>query len=684
MADALEGLLQAMLGADAQFRSGQREAIGAVLEGGKRALVVQRTGWGKSIVYWIATRVRRDAGHGPTIIISPLLSLMRNQLALAGKLGLRAVTINSSNTDEWEQVEADIAADRCDVLMISPERFANEDFVTHVLPTLRSVGLFVVDEAHCISDWGHDFRPDYRRIQRILDALPATVPVLATTATANDRVVADVVEQLGGNVAIYRGSLARDSLVLQNVVLADQSERLAWLGEHVPALPGTGIVYCLTVADTQRVAAWLRDLGIDAQAYFGGLAADERLRLESQLLNNEIKALVATVALGMGFDKPDLGFVIHYQRPGSVIAYYQQVGRAGRALEQARGILLSGREDDDIGEYFIETAFPPTAHMEQVLDELGEVESMSIRQLEPRLNLRHGQIEKALKLLEIDGAVGRERGRYFRTPNPWSPDAERIERVTATRRAELAQMQTYVEHGGCLMEFLTGALDDPSSRVCGHCANDGADPRSHTPDPLLVERATTFLRRDARTISPRSQWALGARSTLTGKIRSPNQPGVALCVYGDAGWGRLVADGKYRDGRFDRRLVEAAAELIQQRWRPNPRPTWVTAVPSNTRPGLLGVFGSQLSDVLGLPFEEVLAAKDGPDQKLMENSAQQLRNVAGKLVIVAPVPPGPVLLIDDIVDSRWTLTYAGWLLREHGAGEVHPFALAVASARGDT
>lgn len=345
---------------------------------------------------------------------------------------------------------------------------------------------------------------------------------------------------------------------------------------------------------------------------------------------------------------------------------------------------MSGREDDDIGEYFITTAFPPAAHMERVLAELGEVASMTIRRLESRLNLRHSQIEKALKLLEIDGAVGREKGEYFRTPNPWSPDAVRVERVTAIRRNELAQMQMYLEHDGCLMEFLTRALDDPTSEPCGRCANEAGDRRPIAPDPLLVERATTFLRRDARPIPPRSQWPLGAVNGLSGRIRSPNQPGTALCVYGDAGWGRMVADGKYRDGRFDERLVAASAELIGQRWRPEPRPTWITAIPSNKRPGLLGTFGSELAELLGLPFEEVLAVSDGPDQKEMENSAQQLRNVARKLTIVTPVPLGPVLLIDDIVDSRWTLTFAGWLLRQHGAGEVHPFALAVASARADT
>ena len=673
-----------MIGPDAEFRVGQREAIDAVLHGGRRALVVQRTGWGKSIVYWIATRIRRDAGHGPTLIVSPLLSLMRNQITMAEKIGIRAATINSSNNGEWEEIEACLFSDACDVLMISPERFGNDDFTQRVLPKLRSIGLFVVDEAHCISDWGHDFRPDYRRIGRILGALPASVPVLATTATANNRVIEDVAEQLGDAVEIYRGPMSRDTLRLQNIALADQSQRLAWLAEQIPRLPGSGIVYCLTVADTQRVARWLQDNGITAEAYNADIDNEDRLRLEAMLVANEVKCLVATVALGMGFDKPDLGFVVHYQRPGSVVAYYQQVGRAGRAVDEAHAILLSGREDDEIGEYFIATAFPPTAHMQEVVDELAGVESLSIRQLESRLNLRHSQIEKALKLLEVDGAVAKEGGRYFRTANAWTPDVQRIERVTQHRRAELAQMQTYVQYPGCLMEFLARALDDPSAAPCGRCANETGLRHPARVHPALVDRATTFLKRDARPIQPRSKWPPGAVDGFKGGIVPANEPGFALCVYGDAGWGQLVASGKYETGIFDRRLVEAAAELVRRRWSPDPYPEWVTAIPSTRRPGLLGNFGREVARYLGLPFAEPLAAMEGRDQKAMENSAQQLRNVMRKIKVVSSVPPGPVLLIDDIVDSRWTLTYAGWLLQRHGAGAVYPFALATAAARDDS
>ena len=366
--DALQVHLETMFGPGAQFRDGQREAIEAVVPDGSRTLVVQRTGWGKSLVYWIATRVRRDQGHGPSLIVSPLLSLMRNQIEAADRLGLRAVTINSANRDAWDDIEDDLVANRIDVLFVSAQRFANQDFTTRLLPRLqRTIGMFVVDEAHCISDWGHEFVPDYRRIGRLLPTLGAQVPILGTTATANDRVVEDVAAQLGEHVSVIRGPLARDTLHLDAIPLRDQAERLAWLAEHLPTMPGSGIVYCLTVADTQRVSGWLVGQGIDARPYNADIAPEEREALEQDLLANRCKALVATVALGMGFDKPDLGFVVHYQRPGSPIAYYQQVGRAGRAVDNAFGILLSGREDDAIAEYFLATAFPPSARMADIL-----------------------------------------------------------------------------------------------------------------------------------------------------------------------------------------------------------------------------------------------------------------------------------------------------------------------------
>jgi ATP-dependent DNA helicase RecQ len=682
--DLLQRHLQTMLGADATFRDGQREAIEAVARDGERTLVVQRTGWGKSLVYWIATRVRRDEGRGPTLIISPLLALMRNQIAMAARLGIRAATINSGNQAEWDDVQAGLAANAIDVLLISPERLANQRFTRDVLPSIQgSIGLFVVDEAHCISDWGHDFRPDYRRIGRILGLLDQRVPVLATTATANDRVVADVVEQLGEGVRVFRGPLGRDSLMLDSIVLADQAERLAWLAEVLPRLPGSGIVYCLTVADTQRVATFLTAQGIVASAYNADLSTGEREVLEDALIANEIKALVATVALGMGFDKPDLGFVVHYQRPASAIAYYQQVGRAGRAVESAHGVLLSGREDDDIAEYFMRTAFPPTVHMHEILGALEGADTMSGQAIERAVNLPRGQITQALKLLELDGAVARHNGRYLRTPNPWHQDEARIERVLAARRLELEQMQAYTRHDGCYMEFLTDLLDDPAAAPCGRCSNDIGRGLPREVDPERVRAAISFLRRDLRTIKPRKQWTADAVLGLSGRITPPNEVGCALCVYGDAGWGRDVQRGKYVDGRFGRDLVVASARAIRDRWRPQPEPTWVTGLPSTAQRGIVDAFARSLASELGLPYVGCLSVLHGaPPQKEMQNSVQQLRNAHAKLAIESgAVPQGPVLLVDDIVDSGWTMTVAGELLRLRGSGQVHPFALAMANGR---
>ncbi len=680
--DALQPHLETMLGWGAAFREGQREAIEAVVRDGSRTLVVQRTGWGKSLVYWIATRVRRDAGQGPTLIVSPLLSLMRNQIDAADRLGLRAVTINSANRDDWAAIEEDLAQDRIDVLFVSAQRFANEDFAGRLLPTIqRTIGMFVVDEAHCISDWGHEFVPDYRRIGRLLPLLGPSVPVLGTTATANDRVVEDVAKQLGDDVALIRGPLARDTLHLDAIPLRDQAERLAWLAEHLPGMPGAGIVYCLTVADTQRVSGWLRGRGIDARPYSADIAPEERETLEGDLLANRLKALVATVALGMGFDKPDLGFVVHYQRPPSPIAYYQQVGRAGRAVERAYGILLSGREDDAIAEYFLSTAFPPAARMREILDALEKADSATIRGLQGQVNLPYGQIEKALKLLEVDGAVSRERGRFVRTTMAWEQDEAWVAAVLAARRRELASMQAYVDTTGCRMEFLGRLLNDPAAGACGHCANDGGVRWPRSVSPELVQDAVAFLRRDVRGIEARRQWPEGAR------ITPPNEQGRALCMLGDPGWGRDVARGLAgggRDVRFEDHLAGAATEVIRGRWRPNPAPEWVTCVPSATRPELVEAFTERLASALALPYVASLTSSAGPPQAEMANSAQQAANALRRLgVIGSRVRSGPVLLVDDVVDSRWTLTVAGSLLREHGSGEVLPFALAVVSTRGE-
>lgn len=676
------GLLEAIAGSGARPRPGQLEAIDAVAGRRGRVLLVQRTGWGKSAAYFVATRLLRDGGAGPTLLVSPLLALMRNQIEMARRAGVVAETINSSNREAWERVSSELEEDRVDLLLVSPERFNNPEFRDEMLPVVaRSTGLLVVDEAHCISDWGHDFRPDYRRLVRVLDLLPRGVPVLCTTATANDRVIADITEQLGSDLQTFRGSLERESLALSVIELPSQSERLAWLAEHLPAFDGSGIVYCLTIRDTERVADWLLSQGIDAVAYSGETDGEEREQIEAALLENRVKVVVATSALGMGFDKPDLAFVVHFQSPGSPIAYYQQVGRAGRSLDRAPAILLRGREDRDIQDYFITTAFPPRHQAEQVIALLAErARPMTLTEILAIVNVRRSRLEAMLKILEVEGAVSRQDRGWIRTLQPWTYDDARVEAVTATRRAEQAAMEEYAATEGCLMEFLRRQLDDPSAEPCGRCANCTGERGAAVVDRALVERALRHLRSSSIVVEPRKQWPAGV-AELSGRIpvESQLQAGRALSVYNDGGWGEMVRTAKLEGSAFPDDLVEASARLVKRMWRPDPFPAWVTAVPSLLRPDLVPGFARRLADALGIPFAmPVRKVRDSAPQKEMENSARQLLNIHGAFEVAERVSEGPVLLVDDIRDSGWTLTVVGERLLEAGSGPVSPFVLAVA------
>jgi ATP-dependent DNA helicase RecQ len=670
----------------AAFHAGQWEAIEGLVRDKARLLVVQRTGWGKSVVYFLATRLLRDAGSGPTLLISPLLALMRDQIRAAERLGIRAETINSSNPEDWTRVQSELLAGEVDLLLISPERLANAQFRDKLLmPVAERIGLLVVDEAHCISDWGHDFRPDYRRIVRIVQALPRNIPVLTTTATANNRVVEDIQAQLG-NLRAIRGPLARESLRLQNITLPSQAARMAWLAEQVPRLTGSGVIYTLTVRDAQRVAGWLLSRGIDAHAYFGDMENETRKTLETKLLKNEVKALVATTALGMGFDKPDLGFVIHFQRPASVIHYYQQVGRAGRALDTAYAVLLGGREDDEIADYFLRTAFPPEAHVDMVLKALKhEPGGLSMTLLQKKLNLSHTQIEKVLRTLATEHPSPTEQfeSQWFRTPVHYSPDRKKIERLIEVRKREQKRMQDYLHSTECLMAFLQKELDDPDPQPCGRCAVCcGAPLLPENYSTTVANDAVQYLRRCYQKFEPRRKWigdsldAHGWKGLIPEALRA--QTGWALCLWGDAGWGDLVRRGK-QDGHFDDELVTAATEMVQTHWKPNPPPTWVTCVPSLRHTNLVPDFARRLAKALHLTFISCISQKHRTSpQKKMSNSYQQASNLARAFEVDAKkVPPEPVLLVDDMVDSRWTLTVVSALLLEAHSGPVHPLALAM-------
>ena len=667
--------------ADATFRDGQEDAIRHIVEGKGRLLVVQKTGWGKSFVYFIATKLLREAGAGPALLISPLLALMRNQIAAAERMGVRAATINSDNQDEWKSVEAKLRRNEVDILLIAPEKLGNDWFNTEVLAGIAGqISLMVIDEAHCISDWGHDFRPHYRLLERIARTLPANLRLLATTATANDRVMEDLVAVLGPNMKVLRGDLNRSSLTLQTMRLPSQAVRLAWIAQQLSSLPGHGIIYTLTIRDANQLADWLKAQGFAVEAYTGK-TGDRREELEQALQENKVKALVATTALGMGYDKPDLAFVIHFQMPGSVVAYYQQVGRAGRALESAYGVLLSGDEEEGITDWFIRSAFPTRQEVDDVLGALNEApEGLSIPDLMTCVNMSKGRIEKTITALSLESPapIAKQGTKWQLTAAElgegfWA----RADRLTKLRRAELQQMQEYVSRPfGQHMGFLIDALDGDSSTV----SPPSLPPLSEDVDQLLVREAEEFLCRTSLPIEPRKKWPVGGMPQYgihtASTIPYQAQPGKALCVWGDAGWGGLVRQGKYHDGHFSDDLVAACVKMIQE-WNPQPSPTWVTCVPSLRHPELVPNFAQRLAAALGLPFHMVIEKTDArPEQKTMANSTQQARNIDGSLALNGqPIPPGPVLLVDDMVDSRWTLTVSAWLLRKSGSGAVWPMAL---------
>lgn len=684
--------IQALAGPDARPRPEQLAAVTAAVADRKRTLLVARTGFGKSAVYFSATRMLRDRGWGPTVVVSPLLALMRDQVAAANKLGLAAVTINSSNVDQWGEIEAELNADKIDLLLIAPERLANPGFRRRVFDTLSERAFALVcDEAHCISDWGHDFRPDYRRLRQLLSDLPAWTPVLATTATANQRVTDDVAEQLGDDTLVLRTSLDRESLRLSVVDLPDDGHRLAWLANTIDQLPGSGIVYCLTVEQAETTAAWLRSRGHAVEAYAGSVDPERRLTLEDGLKANELKALVATSALGMGFDKGDLAFCVHLGLPPSPVAYYQQIGRAGRNLDSAEVIALPRpREDAAVWRWFESVSMPSEEVCRAALDQLNPFEPTSIANLERWVNLGRNRLSTLLNILEVDGAVERVGGGWLKTEReePWTYDHELADTLRTLRRAESTQMLDWASLTTCRLRYLREALDDAEAIDCGRCDRCTDHSWSSDPDPELVGAATNLLRGGDVVVEPRRQWPSGLEAPK-GRLKKElqNRPGRALARLGDGGWNPIVGDliGQAADSEpiviGDNVLAACAAVL--KRWDWDERPVWICPMPSRRRQPLIDAIADGLGALGKLPVHRalVLQTDDEIYQSDQSNSAHQVEHVWARLAVDANALPsgellaGSVLLVDDEVDSRWTLTVAGFRLMEASAGAVLPFAL---------
>lgn len=671
-----EKILRSVYGRNASFRDGQYEAIEATMTR-RRTLVVQRTGWGKSLVYFICSKLIREKGGGTAIVVSPLLVLMNNQLEAAEKMGLRCTVLSGSVKDEREDILAAAAKGYYDLIIVTPETLFSDDVRETI--SRMNIGLFVVDEAHCISDWGHDFRMEYGRLRSVVANLPQNVPLLATTATANDRVIEDLKIQLGGDVYLSRGSLHRESLYIQVSRLPGKTERYAWILENLPKMPGSGIIYCLTRRDCEELSCFLKENGISAEAYYSreGEEDDETNRaIERKFQRNAIKAIVATVKLGMGYDKGDVAFVIHYQMPGSIVAYYQQIGRAGRNIGKAYVVLLCGKEDERILNYFIDTAFPSEKEATDVITAIGALQSVKRGDIEATLNYRRGRIEKALSFLTEEGFVKREKTVYSLTDRKFRYNGEHYAAVTETRRRETAQMREYTETKECYSSFIGRCLDERDLRPCGHCANCLGKPFfSDEVGEEYRKKAAAYIDGLVLPVVPRKMWAA---SDVTKYSRIPlfNREGVAMCVYGDAGFGATV-EKNLEEGaeEFDKKLLDRSVEVLFPIVAEN-RITQVAYVPSEKKT-IVRNFALRLAKALGLSFTDAIGKSPAPSQSEMQNGSFQCANAYRSFSAKEGVSVADsVLLVDDYYDSGWTLTVCGFRLAELGANDIFPFVLA--------
>ncbi|HLI68172.1 MAG TPA: RecQ family ATP-dependent DNA helicase [Ktedonobacteraceae bacterium] len=653
------------------FHPGQREIIEHLVQG-KRVLAIQRTGWGKSLCYQLASMYFPHL----TLVFSPLKALMRDQCQRCNaRYHIPSAIVSSDFLPEENAATLEQAVGgKIKILYIAPERLDNQLWQNYVRQMRLS--MIVVDEAHCISTWGHDFRPHYRRIVTLLEAIPETVSVLALTATANQRVEQDIREQIGTNALVIRGSMRRPNLHLNVVNVNGDEEKLGYLAANLPIWPGSGVVYTATKSSAEMIATFLQEQGIKAEYYHAGREDADRQHIEQSLMTNRYKVVCSTNALGMGIDKPDIGFIVHYHIPASPIHYYQEIGRAGRDGNNAKCVLLYDPEDLAIQHHFIEGAKPPARHYETVLSLIrNEVQGWRLTDLLRVTGLSQSALRNILIDLEEQGLIQRMKSDNHRQTTLYVSkhlgrvDVALYERVRIQKESELADIQAYAQSDQCFMGYLTSYLGDAPGYHCGTCGNCQQDNWKSVPvSKISLEAVEYFFE---QTFLPRIE--------KHGTIKQPeHEAGWSLSYHGSTRIGELVRASKYENaGPFAEQLVQRAVEVICSRY-PLADLDGIVSVPPTKSGRLVEDFAHRVASKLGIRYVPALVKlRMTQEQKVCTNAVQKKENVKGAFAVLEPsqVIGRVLLLIDDIYDSGYILREVGATLMKAGAKAVYPLTI---------